>query len=447
MHDRLLDVLRGLACVRTEDGDLVCPDACLLRPEGALGLAASQLIPPELLLLACGRRFVRDGGAKDAPLRLASLEVLGLSHWAAVLSYRGTLWPHGLAGEAAREGGAARFFHPLYAWLDAELQEAERPSQLLEQLWGLELFPAASPRHGLLRLADRPILGEPCAALPREWQAALCQAGALHALEPSVREGLEGGAARFVGLTSVAAAAQRRTVLLACARWHAARFGASGMRLVAPTVGLWESLACLRDAFLEGLAPPELHSVGGDPEREASAELPREASLAQWRELGLVLWLPSGRQVPGGGYVVARAGRLMAASYLGVGATAATPAATPPAAAAAVSKSGGDDGGPGCGGGGDDGFSDSAACAMVSPDYLGGRWGSPLLWEVFLQALGVAPLCPCSGGDAGDLARAAAPAETRAALGQYYYTIIIIIIIIIITITITIYYYYYYSLY
>ena len=57
-HQRLLEELRGTACVQLEDGGHGLPEHCLLRPQG-LGLMASQLIQSELLWRSCQRRWAK----------------------------------------------------------------------------------------------------------------------------------------------------------------------------------------------------------------------------------------------------------------------------------------------------------------------------------------------------------------------------------------------------
>jgi len=401
---RILASLQGTACVPVEEGGLAAPEDCVLRPSGAVAAAAARLIPSELLRKACGKRFAVSDG-ELGPLRGLGVQELGLEHWLLLLRYRGEGWPSGLAGAAAQKGDGAGFFRPLFAWLDEVLHLAEQPSSALQQLWDEKLLPSAAPEGQLLRLRDGPVLDRFCADLPEAWQRTLCLEGALRILDPRVRSALEGGASHF--LAAVAIVEPSRAVVAGlCVEWHLLRFSDEWLR-PARAEAVWASLACLSETFHAGVSLGEtLRLANLTPLFVTTAG---ESLLADWQQLGSVLFMPVDVGLP----PVSRCAELVCPTYLGVAAVGSSVAK-----AVAEATSGAQGALPPLGGTKVDMSVAVAATGLppplryVSAQYLGGDWGGDALrWEVFFDALGVAPLALAQGGNAHNAARAAVAAE------------------------------------
>ncbi|CAE8650628.1 unnamed protein product, partial [Polarella glacialis] len=382
----LATALRHVACVPTEDGSVARPGECLERPRDARGRAASQLVPPLLLEMSCGRRFAASSATSSDTGSLSSaIEALGVDHWVKILSFRGGLWPDGLVGAAVRQSAPWEFFLPLCAWLQAELADSEQPSELLQQFWDVDLLPALAPKQSLLPLSAGPLLLRPCMKLRHDWQRWLCEAGVLKILEPRIRMALEGSVPQLLAAVAVAAP-QRSEVAAACAAWHATGIDGS-CATDEPTLlqAVLASLACLKETFLADEVP-----AGGDlwaelPLPKLRSHTPEER-FSWWRELGTWLWIPAVAHAGDGGarLRLARPKDLICGTYLGF-------SLCSPRELAAIGGS-----------------------SWIAPELLHAAWGEDALgWEAFLDAVGVEVLSPASPRAAAVLSQPVGAVSSR----------------------------------
>eukprot|EP00435_Cladocopium_sp_Y103_P007182 s3744_g2.t1 len=272
VRQKLLESLTQVACVLTECGEVCAPSSCIERPKHPLALRASELIPPKLLKISCDRRFASQSPSSSSS---SSLETLSLAHWVKVLSYRGGDWPHGLIAEVTSWENPCDFFLPFCRWLEMELKEAEQPSEILNQIWDLDLLPAfrshaAEPLQPL-RLSSGHIFARPCVKIRTEWQAALCDAEVLRIVEPRCRCALQ-GATPFLLESLTWPSPTRAELAAACIRLHQMDFDPFAVAEPMSMKAVLASLACLKEAFLaDEVLEPEV----------------------TWKELGKRLWIPS----------------------------------------------------------------------------------------------------------------------------------------------------------
>ncbi|CAJ1377697.1 unnamed protein product [Effrenium voratum] len=329
----LVEALTQVPCVETESGTLEPPKRCLARPKAPLARQASKLIPLELLLASCDRHFADAKG----------LEVLDLSHWVKVLQYRGGAWREGLVAQATQWENPCDFFVPLCSWLELELKESEQPSELLQQLWEVDLLPGF--RVPTLRLSGGPIFTRPCLKVRADWQGILSEAGLLRVLSPKLRLVLQ-TTTPFL-LDSLTCNMSRAELAACCVQWHLTRF--EGLHLFAkelPLKAVLASLACLKETFLAEEMPDGL---------EADTH---EARMQKWRALGQKLWVPSWNKI----FTLKRPRKLRNIFCLGV---------------AVVDNN------------------QECADGLVLAEVSKKTWGQDFLgWEAFFDAIGVAPLDP-----------------------------------------------------
>ncbi|CAK9087355.1 Protein NO VEIN (Protein EMBRYO DEFECTIVE 2597) [Durusdinium trenchii] len=332
VHARLLEQMHGTACVPLEDGGLDLPENCLLRPGGGLALGASRLVPAELLLRSCGKRWAR------ATTSALGLEEIGLEHWLQILRFRDSDWPKGLCGSWLSGEGDLEPFRTLFGYLGELLAVAEDPSEVLQLLWDLELLPVESQEGlRLFRPRDRVCSRRGRTGPAWAWQRL---EGQIRVLSESLTH-LDGPAGTFlhVALEPLEEAQLKERLLARLAQPEG------------PPEVQWAALAVLQSLFLE----------------------------TPWEKVNQVLWLPSlgePRLFP--------AHRLVMASFLGC----ALDGDRAVAAAASAAASGTVNGrvASSCAAG------LPLQARFVDPEYL--SYGDAISWESFLEVLGVRPLYP-----------------------------------------------------
>ena len=254
VRTKLVDSLLHVACIRTEEGAVAKPEECFERPQHPLRVAASQLIPAKLLQLSCGRSFASSSSVATVGVGAGVLEVFSLEHWIKVLRYRGSSWPCGLVGSAAQTEDPCEFFVPFCTWLDMELREAEQPSQLLAQVWDVDLLPAFRSRTPL-RISDGPIFSRPCVKIRADWQGFLSEVGLLKFVEPRVRLALQNATPHLMESLTMGMPSRPELAAL-CISWHLTSFNGLGVTAEpTPMKALLASLACLKETFLSDELP------------------------------------------------------------------------------------------------------------------------------------------------------------------------------------------------
>lgn len=295
VRQKLLESLAQVACVLTECGEVCAPSSCIERPKHPLALRASELIPPKLLKISCGRSFASSSlgsgySGSGSSSSGSSLETLSLAHWVKVLSYRGGDWPKGLIAEVTSWENPCDFFLPFCRWLEMELKEAEQPSEVLNQIWDLDLLPAFRSELQPLRLSSGHIFARPCVKIRTEWQGALCDAEVLRIVEPRCRCALQ-SATPFLLESLTWPSPTRAELAAACIRSHQMDFDPFAVAEPMSMKAVLASLACLKEAFLaDEVLEPEV----------------------TWKELGKRLWIPSTKRV------LQRPSQLSNYSFLGV---------------------------------------------------------------------------------------------------------------------------------
>eukprot|EP00439_Symbiodinium_sp_Y106_P083838 s470_g24.t1 len=369
VRTKLVDSLLRVACIRTEQGAVAKPEECFERPQHPLRLAASQLIPAKLLQLSCGRSFASSSSAATVGAGAGVLEVFSLEHWIKVLKYRGSSWPGGLVGSAAQTEDPCEFFVPFCTWLDMELREAGQPSQLLAQVWDVDLLPAFRSRTPL-RISDGPIFSRPCVKIRADWQGFLSEVGLLKFVEPRVRLALQNATPHLMESLTMGMPSRPELAAL-CISWHLTSFNGLGVTAEpTPMKALLASLACLKETFLSDELP-EGSRLGLD----LPLPLPKadpEARQAWWRELGTWLWLPGLQMTSNARLSLRRPQKLQSSSYLGF-------------TCADESR--------------------PLDAAVVQDIFSQKTWGEDALgWEAFLQAIGVQNFQPAEAEHTNDLA-------------------------------------------
>ena len=281
VRTKLVECLVHVACIRTEQGVVAKPSDCLQRPQHPLRMAASHLIPAKLLQLSCGRSFASSSTA--ATVGSGVLEVLSVKHWVQVLRYRGSSWPKGLVGGAARLEDPCEFFVPFCTWLDMELREAEEPSQLLGQVWEADLLPAFRSSTPTLRICDGRVFSRPCVKVRADWQSFLSEVGLLKFVEPRVRLALQNATPHLMESLTMGMPSRPELAAL-CVSWHMTAFDGLGLTAEpVPVKALLASLACLKETFMADELP-EASRLGIDLPLATPKQLDPEVRLAWWRE-------------------------------------------------------------------------------------------------------------------------------------------------------------------
>ena len=369
VRTKLVESLVQVACIRTEQGLVAKPTDCLERPQHPARLAASHLIPAKLLQLSCGRSFASSSTV--ATVGTGVLEVLSVKHWVQVLRYRGSSWPNGLVGGAAQWEDPCEFFLPFCTWLDMELREAEQPSQLLGQVWEVDLLPAFRSSTPTLRMCDGPVFSRPCVKVRADWQGFMSEIGWLKFVEPRVRLALQTATPHLMDSLTMGMPSRPELAAL-CVSWHMTVLDGLGMTTEpVPVKAILASLACLKETFLSDELP-EGTRLGIDLPMALPKPDP-EARLAWWRELGTWLWLPTWQHMAGTLRVsLMRPKMLQSGSFLGV--TGADWVPSEP--------------------------------TVVQDIFSQKTWGEDSLgWEAFLDAIGVQELQPTESERAEDLTK------------------------------------------
>ncbi|CAE7699213.1 NOV [Symbiodinium microadriaticum] len=369
VRTKLVDSLLHVACIRTEEGAVAKPEECFERPQHPLRVAASQLIPAKLLQLSCGRSFASSSSVATVGVGAGVLEVFSLEHWIKVLRYRGSSWPCGLVGSAAQTEDPCEFFVPFCTWLDMELREAEQPSQLLAQVWDVDLLPAFRSRTPL-RISDGPIFSRPCVKIRADWQGFLSEVGLLKFVEPRVRLALQNATPHLMESLTMGMPSRPELAAL-CISWHLTSFNGLGVTAEpTPMKALLASLACLKETFLSDELPD-----GSRLGLDLPLPLPKadpEARQAWWRELGTWLWLPGLQMSSNARLSLRRPQKLQSSSYLGF-------------TCADESR--------------------PLDTAVVQDIFSQKTWGEDALgWEAFLHAIGVQNFQPAEAEHTQDLA-------------------------------------------
>eukprot|EP00913_Durusdinium_trenchii_P014536 g13636.t1 len=232
LRQKLLDSLTQVACVITESGEVCSPSACVERPTNLVALKASQLVPANLLQSSCGKRFAAES-------RSGMVEVFSLKHWIQILKFRGGDWPKGLIAEVSAWENPCDFFLPFGAMLELALQEAHQPSEVLREIWDVDLLPAFRSQRPL-RISSGQLWARPCLKIRADWQGLLCDANLLHIVEPRVRFGLQTAAPQLLEAlsewTPTRCSLGKRLV-----QWHLMEVNEK-----TPIKAVLASLACLR---------------------------------------------------------------------------------------------------------------------------------------------------------------------------------------------------------
>lgn len=306
-REGVLAALASVACVTTAAGPRQ-PSEILLRGRGdeAGPLAAvAALLPPELVLKACGRAFAAAEAVPDAAterlLRRLGAEDFGPVHLCKCLAFSCSPWPFGWVHEIWHAGGdaAPRAMRTLYAALGSVatggVAEGNYVSVVLN-MPSLPLFPLAAGATSKIPpsacLEDGGVHRCTCSSLPSRWQRALANAGALRLLPSALVGALDGPAVAFLDAAGVgeASSTELAKAALAVQLRLAAAPASLGPLHSALDEGLdfavpkwcWSSLGVIRDLWLKRSRGA---SGGGS---DAAPSEARRADAAMGLEDGLV---------------------------------------------------------------------------------------------------------------------------------------------------------------